>query len=1105
MHPVLALAKKRCVLFDGAMGTQIEALGVTREDFGGMPQLNEVLCISKPELLLKIHRSYIEAGADVIETNTFSANRIVLREYGLEDRVRELNTAAVALARDAVSRFAPADKRVFVSGSIGPGTKLPSLGQVGFDELFDAYLEQALAMIAAGVDVIQVETTQDPLQTKAACMACVEARNRTHSEVMVVCQGTFDSNGRMLLGTTPEAFVTTIAGVKGVDVLGINCSTGPAEMYPVLRTITARSPLPVIVLPNAGLPKTRDGKSYYDLTPGQYTKHMVEFVQNFGVEMVGGCCGTTPEHIKTLHEALKSAKRLDRHPQQVPSASSLYIDMPFHQEPRPLIIGERTNASGSKAFREALLAGDLDAMDEVARNQASEGAHMLDVNVAWAGRKEADDMAAITGVLRQSIQLPLMIDSTDPDTIEVALRNYPGKAVINSVNLDEPEKLHRIADLAARYGAAIVALAIDEQGMGKTAPRKVEILQKIVEILGREHGIRPRDCFLDALTFTVASGEESLRRAAIETLDAIRELKKALPESQTILGVSNISYGLKRKARKVLNSVFLHHALEAGLDAAILNAGKVLHPAAISKDARELADALLFDRSKDALTDYIEYFKAKKTGAATQEAPKDPREQLYWMVVKGSSKDLEEVIDRVLEVLKPQDVVDQVLLKAMSKVGEMFGAGELQLPFVLRSAQVTKSAVARLEPLLRKKKASTKGTVVLATVKGDVHDIGKNLVGIILSNSGWECVDLGTMQPLNAILDAAKQHNATAIGLSGLLLKSAIVMKENLQEMQRQGLQIPVLVGGAALSRRFVQEDLVPVYDGPVFYCRDAFDAVTALDSVLEGRAQDVAQPPKAPRSARRTRPTVSPDRVPIRQPQFTGNRLFDHVPLDDVLACLDHDALFRRRWRFKSKDDWDRLKQDELEPLLKRILDRYHGLLKPAGIMGFYPACGQGDSIKVMDDGHKALFTVHTPEGKPGLAGFLPPCGEGPDFLGLAVATVGDAVAAKEQELYSRNEYEAYFYLHGLAVEVAEATITWLHARLALAWGMDVEGCAPTRGGRFSIGYPACPDLEDQAGLLDVLEAQRIGIRLTQNFQMLPEASVTALVFHHPQADLSR
>lgn len=1099
MHPILKLAKQRCVIFDGAMGTEIEARGAIADDFGTLPQINEVLCLTKPDLISDIHRAYIGAGADVIETNTFSSNRIALQEYGLQDRVRELNLAAVRLAVEA-AKHGPDNKRIFVSGSTGPGTKLPSLGQISFDKLFDAYLEQAMALIEGGVDVIQVETTQDPLQTKAACMACVEARRRTGADVLIIGQGTFDSNGRMLLGTTPEAFVTTISAIDGVDVLGLNCSTGPAQMYPVLNAITKRSPLPVIVLPNAGFPKSKGKKSYYDLTPAKYTEHMTAFVRDFGVELIGGCCGTGPAHISALHEALKTVKRGQRRPVKPSSASSLYIDMPFYQEPRPLIVGERTNASGSKAFRNALLTQDMETMGEIAGNQAAEGAHLLDVNVAWAGRKEGADMTNTMGILRQTIRQPIMIDSTDPETIEIALKNYPGKAVINSVNLDEPEKLHRIANLARRYGAAIVVLAIDEHGMAKTAHEKAEILQKIVKILHEEHKIDPANCFLDTLTFTVASGENSLRRAAIETLNAIKELKRVLPGSPTILGVSNISYGLKAGARKVLNSVFLHHALDAGLDAAILNAGKIIHPDAIPVQAGKLAENLLFDRNEDALTDYIEYFRDKKAG--TEEViPKDPKDQLFRMVVRGKVKGLEGIMEETLKDLQPQDVVNRVLLKAMARVGEMFASGELQLPFVLRSAQVTKGAMAVLEPLLRKKKVKPKGTVVLATVKGDVHDIGKNLVGIILSNSGWKIIDLGTMQPLPAILKAAKEHNAVAIGLSGLLLKSAMIMKEDLQEMRRMGLQTPVLVGGAALSRRFVQEDLVPQYDGPVFYCRDAFDAIRALDSVIKGDPGTIAERHREARKKQSPKVTFKPETVPSRHPPFLGNMTFDRIELSEVLKCLDHEALFLRRWKFREKDDWDKLKADKLEPLLTDLLEKYGMLLKPAGIVGFYPACAEGERIKVMDADHKHSFTVNTPDGKPGLSGFLPACEKEPDFLGLAVATVGETIAMKEKELYASDEFESYFYLHGLAVEVAEATMSFLHAWIAEKWGIGVRNCKPTQGGRFSIGYPACPDLEDQAGLLNMLGAKNISVRLTQNFQMYPEASVTALIFHHPQA----
>ena len=1092
MNPILELAQKRPVLFDGAMGTEIDVRNPSQSDYGDYPQVNEVLVLTKPEIIQDIHEAYIKAGSDVIETNTFGANRLVLAEYGLENMVKQINTAAVEVALKAAAK---ADRPVWVSGSMGPGSKLPSLGQVDFDTLFDVYFEQADALIKAGVTSIQIETSQDPLQMKAACMASVEAAKG--KDILIICQGTFDANARMLLGTEPGAFVTTITAIDGIGAIGINCSVGPDQMYEVLRTLTRLSPLPVLVMPNAGLPKTKDGRQYYDLSPQEYVRHMIRFVEDFGVEFVGGCCGTTPEHIRALKEALEHAHPKKRQAKPDFAASSLYIKIPYKQQPRPLIIGERTNTSGSKAFRSALLSDDWEGVLEIAKDQEAEGAHVLDVSVAWAGRDEVHDMAKTVEVLRGAITIPLMLDSTNPNAIETGLKRYPGKVIINSVNLEDQDKLHEIAELARRYGAALVALAIDEKDMARDAQTKVDVLLRILKILEEEHKINPGDVFLDTLTFTVASGDHNLRDAAIHTLEAIKKLKEVVPVAPTVLGVSNISYGLKAKARKVLNSVFLHHALEAGLDAAILNAGRIIHPSEIPQEVRKAADDLLFNRGEEALTHYMSLFEKGQKSVFVKKVYTEPKDELYQRVVKGNKKGIEDVVNKVLEDMDPQEVVNKILIAAMGEVGELFGRGELQLPFVLRSAQTMKAAMAVLEPLLRKQDVPTKGTVILATVKGDVHDIGKNLVAIILENSGWKVVDLGTGQAMDSIIKAAHEHNAIAIGLSGLLLKSALFMKEGLQELKRRGEDIPVLVGGAALSKRFVQEELATVYDGPVYYCKDAFDAAKALDAIMDGRPWDLATMPREKRVKKIRKKQVELKRPEPMKPQFTEIRAFSDIDLSEVIPCIDREALFKRRWKFhyNAEEEFEQAKKEQLMPLFNRLITEHSNILKPKGILGFFRACSQGTNIIIGND--KSLL-IHSVEYPKGIAWLMPECGEGvEDWIGLGVVTVGPDVDRVKKELFDKGEFEEYHYLHGLAAEVAEATMNYIHHEAAKAWGFGGARCHWAQGGRMSVGYPSIPDLEDQKIILKLLDAEKIGVFLTKSLQLTPEASITALILH--------
>ncbi len=842
--PILEAAESRIVVIDGAMGTEIQKSAPAASDFGGRDGLNEMLVLTRPDLIGRIHRSFLEAGADIIETNSFGSNRIVLAEYGIADRASELSLAAAELARDVADAFSSPGRPRWVSGSVGPGSRLPSLGQVEPEEMLDAYREQGQALLRGGVDMFQVETCQDPLQAKLAVLGLVDAMASAGRVVPIFCQVTVDAGGRMLLGTDVVAAMATLCAVPGVDVFGLNCSTGPDAMYGVLRRLTAASPLPTAALPNAGLPENEAGRLVYRLSPADFAAQVLSFVTDLGVGFVGGCCGTSPDHIRALAEAVSDLDAPRRPPEVAEGRSmlsSLFSAVTIVQQPGPLIIGESTNANGSKAFRERLVAGDIEGMVQVGRDQVDEGAHMLDVCLAVAGRDETQDVRAFIPPLSRFVDAPLMIDSTDPDAVEAALMRCPGRPVVNSVNLEDGgARLDRIAAAARRHGAAIVALTIDADGMAMTAARKAGVAARLVERLCGDHGFAIGDVFIDPLTFTMASGESTLRSSAVETLDAIRMIKAAHPGVRVSLGVSNCSYGLKPEARRVLNSAMLHHCLAAGLDAAILNARKMLPLGSIPDDLRAAASDLVLDRRPEGL-DPLESFLSL-FGAGNPVDRQDfvgpapsPDEVCRRAVIRGDMTGLDGRIHAALAGRDALSLINDVLLDAMREVGVMFGRGDMQLPFVLRSASVMKAAVDILKPELSAGAAAPRGTLVLATVVGDVHDIGKNLVDIIVSNNGFNVLNLGVKQTVDAMITAAAACGADAIGMSGLLVKSTMAMKDNLIAMDRAGLRIPVLVGGAALDRAFVEHELASVYRGRVYYCRDAFEGLAVLDGIVSG------------------------------------------------------------------------------------------------------------------------------------------------------------------------------------------------------------------------------------------------------------------------------
>lgn len=837
MNHFFEFLEKRVLILDGAMGTNLQKQNLTPSDYDGKEGCNEYLVVSKPEAVEKVHESFFKAGCDAVETNTFGANRIVLEEYGLSDRVSELNKKASALARKLAQKYSSPDDPRFVIGSVGPTTKLPTLGHISFDEMHAAFCEQISGLLEGGVDAVLIETCQDILQSKIAVIAADETMKKTGIRVPVICQITIEKNGSMLLGTDILSAWSTLENLP-VDVIGMNCATGPQEMLEHVRTLSAQSSKFISVLPNAGLPENVDGQAVYKLTPKDFADFHEKFVKEYGVNVVGGCCGTTPEHLAEVVKRIKKLPPKKREFTAERGCSSLYGFSAYRQQPAPFLIGERTNANGSKIFRQYLEKNDFDSIVNMARQSVKEGIHATDVCVAYAGRDEKRDMSELVFRLNQQITVPIVIDSTEPPVIEEALKRISGKPVINSINLEDGEKkLQTICQMAKKYGAALIALVIDEKGMAKEHAKKIEVAERIIQLAVKKQGIPEEDLFFDMLTFTLASGDEGLKNAGIETLNAIRALKKNYPKINTILGVSNISFGLDPESRVVLNSMFLHYAIEAGLDAAIVHAAKILPLHKIEKEAQEIATRLIFNDSKQGnpLNDYIAYFKKRK-GEGTKEIKKSGfqsvEESLKNKIIDGDHENLEKELDEALKKYPPLEIINTILMEGMKKVGELFGAGQMQLPFVLQSAEVMKKAVAHLESHMSKNKTFEKGRIVLATVKGDVHDIGKNLVDIILVNNGYKVYNLGIKQSIDAIIKAAEKNKADAIGLSGLLVKSTHIMKEYLEELNARNITLPVICGGAALTRKYVEEDLRKVYKGKVYYGQDAFSFLTVMEEL---------------------------------------------------------------------------------------------------------------------------------------------------------------------------------------------------------------------------------------------------------------------------------
>ena len=1138
----------RILVADGGMGTMLQGFDLSLEDFQGLEGCNEVLNVSRPDVVGAIHTAYLEAGADCVETNTFGANLSALGEYDIPQRIAELAEAGARIARQAADAVATAQRPRFVLGSMGPGTKLPSLGHVSYAALRDAYQRQAEAMIAGGVDAFQIETCQDLLQAKAAVNGARRASIALGVDLPVLVNVTIETSGTMLLGTETGAALTALEPLE-VDVIGLNCGTGPTEMSEHLRHLARHSRIPVACMPNAGLPELTPTGARYPMGPDDFVSYLRQFTSEFGLGLVGGCCGTTPDHIARLAAAMRGVQPPVRTPDPVSAVSSLYAEVPLRQDTAYLSIGERTNANGSKAFKEAMLAGRWADCVDIAKQQSRDGAHLLDLCVDYVGRDGAADMAELAGRLGTAVSLPIMLDSTEPEVLQAGLEKLAGRCIINSVNYEDGDgpdsRFARVMPLVKEHGAAVVALTIDEDGQARTADWKVRVAERLIADLTGTWGLEVGDIIVDCLTFPIATGQEETRRDAIETIEAIRRVTTAHPEVHTTLGVSNVSFGLNPAARQVLNSVFLHECVQAGLDSGIVPAARIVPIARIPDEQRQVAEDLVYDRRRegyDPLTRFLELFEGV-TAADTREARRAElealpiSERLQRRIIDGEAKGLEADLDEALLAKPGLAIINDDLLSGMKVVGELFGAGQMQLPFVLASAEVMKTCVRYLEPHLDKADAAGKGTIVLATVKGDVHDIGKNLVDIILTNNGYTVVNLGIKQPVSSIIEAALVHNADAIGMSGLLVKSTVVMKDNLVELNTRGLtDYPVLLGGAALTRAFVEEDLNDLYRGEVRYARDAFEGLSLMEKVMAVKRGEPGAALPAPRR-RRVKATTRPQSaevvatgrsevargIGIPTPPFWGSRIVKGIKLADVAQWLDHRATFLGQWGLRAAPGgptYEELVQTEGVPRLRRWLDRIRtdGLAEFAVAYGYWPCHSEGNDLVIadpLDPGrilHRLSFPRQSRERRLCLADFFRDADEaaehGPDVIAFQLVTMGSAVARATAELFDGDAYRDYLELHGLSVQLTEALAEFWHARvrseLGLTGDADVDGMIRDqayRGSRYSFGYPACPDLEDRRVLVDLLDPLRIGVTLSEELQLHPEQSTDALIVHHPEA----
>jgi len=1150
MADFLQTVQERVVIYDGAMGTSIHKYQPTPDDYWGKEGCSEILCLSRPDMIKEIHASFLAAGADVIETNTFGATSIVLGEYALESQVGQINKAAVKAAREVAQSYSTPDRQRFVAGSIGPSTKLPSLNHISYDAMAAAYLEQATALVESGVDILLVETCQDILQGKIALAAVFDALKLAGRRLPVTVQVTLGPEGTMLLGTEIGAALTALEPFDA-DIIGLNCATGPREMNDAIRYLSHNSAKHISVLPNAGLPENVGGHAVFKLLPQELADYHKRFIEEYGVRVVGGCCGTTPEHIKAVVQTCAHLKPAPREVGPTAAASSAYTSVPFDLDPKPLIIAEEMNTTTRlETFRNLVKAGNYDEVLALAKKLVNEGSHMLDLCCAVVGEDEKGYMSAVLQKIATRVPAPILVDSTEADVIEEGLKRIPGKAIINSINLEDGEKrTAKVLPMAKRYGAAVIALTIDEVGMALTADKKVAIAKRIYELATQKYGIRPVDLVFDALTLPISTGQEEYRTAGKETLEAVRRIKQELPDVHTVLGVSNISFGLSVYARRVLNSVFMHEAVNNGLDMAIVNYSKIYPLYKIPQEEVELARKLIFYDTSDGdpLQRYMAHF-AGLQGA--KEAPKEDvsalstEDRLKHCIINGEKalgegsrrQSLEQILALALKKYSPLDLINTVLLDAMKTVGELFGARKMQLPSVLDSASVMKQAVAYLEPKMEKSSGAQKGTIVLATVKGDVHDIGKNLVDIILSNNGYKVVNLGIKQPSDAIIAAAQAHRADAIGLSGLLVKSTLEMKYVLQDLHTQKLEFPVICGGAALTRKYVEDDLRREYQQGVFYADDAFGGLHIMEDLVtenggrEVRLQEgrtIKQFGKAGATAVVEVATASttPSAVvqPLEQlpkPAFFGVRTRTDFDLREVFAYINELALFKNQWQLKtaSATDYARLVEEKFKPILKSLQDEVirEGWLEPKAVYGYFACQSDGNDVIIYDslparEIQRFTFPRQREGRKLCIADFFASRASGKlDVIGVSCVTVGGLASQITKKLFDDGEFTRYLYLHGLSVESAEALAELVHKKMREELGIVADDAASIpdlfhqkyRGSRYSFGYPACPNLEDQGKLFTLLHPdQAIGVHLTDTWQLEPEQSTSAIVVHHPQA----
>lgn len=1151
----------RALVLDGAMGTSIQAFNLSEDDFEGLDGCNEMLVATRPDVIQQIHASFLDVGVDIVETNSFGSTAVVLAEYDIAHRAYELSRTAAELAKAVCRDYT--DKPRLVAGSMGPGTKLPTLGHIGYNDLRAAYYTQASGLLDGGADFLLLETCQDLLQVKAALGAILQLEKQRRQRIPKVVQVTIELTGTMLVGSDMATVIAALEPYE-LDALGMNCATGPKEMEDHIRTLSKNSPFVVSCVPNAGIPENRGGHAHYHLTPEELQDYLRRFIGDYGVKLIGGCCGTRPDHLKPLVELAETIAPAYRHLDFTYQLTSLYSAVPLKIDQPPLIVGERTNANGSKKFRDLLAAEDYDSLIDIGKGQVRKGAHLLDLCTAYVGRDEVRDMTESVPRFNQQIDAPLMIDSTEAPVIEEALKLIGGRAIVNSINLEDgEERIEAVVPLCKTFGAAVVALTIDEDGMAKTAEKKAAIAERIYRICTEHYGLRGEDLVFDTLTFTLGSGDEEFRSAGRETIDAIRLIKQRMPEVATVLGISNISFGLSSHARHVLNSVFMHEAVSAGLDMAIVNSSHILPLHKISEHEKQLCLDLIYDHrqeGKDPLMDFISYFDthegSTKADKGASSLPKNLEDRLQYRIVDGNKTGLEADLDEALQRYSALEIINTILLEGMKTVGDLFGRGEMQLPFVLQSAETMKKAVAHLEPHMEKVggDGQAKGKCVLATVKGDVHDIGKNLVDIILTNNGYQVFNLGIKQPIENILDVASRETADCIAMSGLLVKSTAIMKENLQLMQQRGWKTPVILGGAALTQKFVEEDCQNEYSGPVIYARSAFDSLHTMDEIVHAKKENVTflspaqirkntvqQLPHAMEAgaaedmeeaeavqtavAVKVKPAprslVAQD-IPIPTPPFWGTKIVD-VPVEELYAYLNEKVLVTGHWSFrrgnKAAAEHEAFLQEKVYPILERMKrdTAEHGLLKPQVIYGYFPCQADGEDLILYnpDDHSEEIERFTFPRGGAKnlcLTDYIATKESGKmDVLPLDIVTVGQAASEWTKKLFEANEYTDYFFFHGFAVEMAESLAEHWHRQVRYELGIHHKeqgksGAALLRpsayqGCRFSFGYPACPELADQVKLFKLLQPERIGIQLTESFLLEPEQSTSALIFHHPDA----